>query len=548
MLGVRSLRHQELRFAPSHLFLPLLELGEQGERLLRRLPVAGPLSVEPVALLAQALLPGGERRLPVHEHLRSSVPRPLERFLARRHRLRALLEPRPIASALGFRSLQLELPVRDRTLAAERRRVELADAVFACCEPRFRLLPARIERSALPLQLAFALADPGELLRDLRLGLGTLLVVRPKIVRTQVDVRRELSDTCLFRNELGALRDELEAVALDLVRLDSQDDLLLLELCACRLEAGRTLLELRFAYGQVALGCELSLVRLDLMLERLAQLLLAPDRRFELRLHRCELRRDGRCFDHELHHVAERLDRRRRELRLGDKRLFDDLLALELGAQPAAESGLGLVRHLRYLLMLSSAGPSSTTNSAGKMKIAVGKSILIGAFIAFSSAAACLRIRESAACTRRIRPSEIPSWSAWITERTNAATSGAGTRSAIFFNASCRDSPMRISPSVSANSSTSAPRMCSVSLVTAPSSPRPASTETASRSSASGSSERIRSRRPRMREVRMKSGRMKPNAPNAGTSNTPATGATATPARSATNRPPIARPPFNARN
>jgi len=64
--------------------------------------------------------------------------------------------------------------------------------------------------------------------------------------------------------------------------------------------------------------------------------LLAPDRRFELRLHRGELRRDGRRFGHELHHVADRLDRRRRELRLGDERLFDDLLALELGAQSAA--------------------------------------------------------------------------------------------------------------------------------------------------------------------------------------------------------------------
>ena len=50
-----------------------------------------------------------------------------------------------------------------------------------------------------------------------------------------------------------------------------------------------------------------------------------------------------------------------------------------------------------------------TTNIAGKMKSTVGKSILIGAFIAFSSAAACRRIRESAACTRRMRPSEMPS-------------------------------------------------------------------------------------------------------------------------------------------
>ena len=38
--------------------------------------------------------------------------------------------------------------------------------------------------------------------------------------------------------------------------------------------------------------------------------------------------------------------------------------------------------------MLSIAGPRMTRNIAGKMKMTVGKSILIGAFIAFSSAAA----------------------------------------------------------------------------------------------------------------------------------------------------------------
>ena len=47
-------------------------------------------------------------------------------------------------------------------------------------------------------------------------------------------------------------------------------------------------------------------------------------------------------------------------------------------------------------------------NIAGKMKITVGKSILIGDFIAFSSAAAWRLRRESAACTRRMRPSEMP--------------------------------------------------------------------------------------------------------------------------------------------
>ena len=66
------------------------------------------------------------------------------------------------------------------------------------------------------------------------------------------------------------------------------------------------------------------------------------------------------------------------------------------------------------------AGPRMTMNIAGKMKATVGKSILIGAFIAFSSAAACRFRRVSTACTRRMRPSEMPSWSAWMIARTNA--------------------------------------------------------------------------------------------------------------------------------
>ena len=45
-------------------------------------------------------------------------------------------------------------------------------------------------------------------------------------------------------------------------------------------------------------------------------------------------------------------------------------------------------------------------NMAGKMKRTVGKSILIGAFIARSSAASWRRLRVSEACTLRMRPSE----------------------------------------------------------------------------------------------------------------------------------------------
>ena len=137
------------------------------------------------------------------------------------------------------------------------------------------------------------------------------------------------------------------------------------------------------------------------------------------------------------------------------------------------------------------AGPRITRNMAGKMKSTVGKSILIGAFIAFSSAAAWRLRRLSVACTRRMRPREMPSWSAWMIERTNEASSGVLVRAESFLSASWRDSPIRISLSVRANSSASGPDMFSVSLEIAPSKPIPASTLTAIRSSASGSSARM---------------------------------------------------------
>jgi len=65
------------------------------------------------------------------------------------------------------------------------------------------------------------------------------------------------------------------------------------------------------------------------------------------------------------------------------------LLALELGAQARAEAVLGLGRrHLNTVRRCSIAGPRTTMNIDGKMKNTVGSSILIGAFMAFSSAAA----------------------------------------------------------------------------------------------------------------------------------------------------------------
>src|SRR5919202_174744 len=198
-------------------------------------------------------------------------------------------------------------------------------------------------------------------------------------------------------------------------------------------------------------------------------------------------------------------------------------------------------------LRFSSAGPRMTMNIAGKMKRTSGKSILIGAFIAFSSAAAWRLRRVSAACTRRMRPSEIPSWSAWMIARVKLEISGVSHRSAIFFSASWRPSPIRISPSARLNSSVSGPSMCSASFEIAPAKPRPASTLTASRSRASGSSDRIASRRARAFAVRTKSGMTKPtNAPPT-VRKRPIAGPEGRPTSAPKTSPPIASAPLAAR-
>ena len=93
-------------------------------------------------------------------------------------------------------------------------------------------------------------------------------------------------------------------------------------------------------------------------------------------------------------------------------------------------------------------------NIAGKMKSTVGKSILIGAFIAFSSAAAWRLMRVSTAWTRE-DAAERDAELVGLDDRARRTLTARASRraSTIFFSASWRASPMRISLSASANSS-----------------------------------------------------------------------------------------------
>ena len=65
------------------------------------------------------------------------------------------------------------------------------------------------------------------------------------------------------------------------------------------------------------------------------------------------------------------------------------------------------------------AGTRSTIMIAGKMRKTSGKRSLIGIFCAFSSATARRRLRISVARFRMVLAIETPSFSPWVSERTN---------------------------------------------------------------------------------------------------------------------------------
>ena len=208
-------------------------------------------------------------------------------------------------------------------------------------------------------------------------------------------VRRELLHACVLRDDRRVTLDELGLLALELVRAESEGLLATLDVLDLRVDE-------RFALG----GRAARSVRL------VACGALAVDRLGELRA-QCLERLVGDAGSGRLGsrsrgsdgQIAVGLDLERSRSRdvggelLEDGDLVDDLLrrgrrldaplALEERAQARAEPGLRLVgRHFSTLMMLRSAGPSTTTNIDGKMKRTVGNSILIGAFMAFSSAAA----------------------------------------------------------------------------------------------------------------------------------------------------------------
>ena len=92
----------------------------------------------------------------------------------------------------------------------------------------------------------------------------------------------------------------------------------------------------------------------------------------------------------------------------------------------------------KFSVMLMTAGPITTTNSAGKMQNTIGISIFTGAFWARSWASWRRLMRISSAWARSTRPIDTPKVSAWRMASTNERSSGTLVR--------CVDGPHGVGP------------------------------------------------------------------------------------------------------
>src|SRR5436309_2258438 len=136
------------------------------------------------------------------------------------------------------------------------------------------------------------------------------------------------------------------------------------------------------------------------------------------------------------------------------------------------------------------AGPPTTMKSAGRMKKASGKSILIGSLRARSSARCRRLVRSRSACERSVCAMLAPSRSLWMMRPASAFRSSTPLRSPSPRSASSRVRPLRSSKATCANSRPRAsfmPDRSSPMRAMAALRPRPASRQVTMRSRVSGS-------------------------------------------------------------
>ena len=165
-------------------------------------------------------------------------------------------------------------------------------------------------------------------------------------------------------------------------------------------------------------------------------------------------------------------------------------------------------------MMLIPAGPSTTMNRHGRMKITIGNRILTGSFIACSSACWRRLRRSSEAWICRVWATGTPSFSAWARALTIWRSSGTRTRSDSAASAAPRGTPARVSCTTRASSEASGPSVVRATRAMAASRPRPARTEITIWSTVSASDRRITCWRSWALCLRTRSGPKKPNRVN----------------------------------
>ena len=240
---------------------------------------------------------------------------------------RRALESRAHALDFGLRCAEVPIARPCGLFARAERLLLLTQRLLAGGEP-----PLIVD--ALALDLALALGDRGELLRNLGRGVCTVMVCRLELLAARVDVDAELGEPRLLGDQLGAAKVEVTPLGrANRSCCSPSARLALVELRLARREARADLLGLGLAEREVVVGGELALVRLELMLKRVAKLLLARQRILELGAERRELWHDRLDDDGHLLELLGSVPGAAAAV----SRAVAPLLALELRAQAGAE-------------------------------------------------------------------------------------------------------------------------------------------------------------------------------------------------------------------
>ena len=224
------------------------------------------LEHEALRLVPQPLFPRPERGLAVGDRLRAGLERMfealralLELLLLRGERLLELpkrglagLDTAAFACGLG-------LDLTCRVLTVRRCCVALTDRALARGEPRFGFLLPRLVRGALALELALALADLRQLLRQLSGRLGAVALCGLELLDAALCMSRKLLDTCVLGDNLGVALDERRLLALEIGDTPGQRLLLLTELAGPVLELGLALRDRAGTRMQLVAGGPLAL-------------------------------------------------------------------------------------------------------------------------------------------------------------------------------------------------------------------------------------------------------------------------------------------------